>query len=238
MSRKQRCLKIEGRNIVGTIHTPGGFAAASGLRLDAVEVRFDSIDPAPGRLAALRQPIIATVRRFDEGGSRSLPASQRAAVYLANLRWAAALDIELRSVRPLASVLEAARSEAKMVILSFHNFAETPSSSRLRRVCEDAKRAGADIVKIATQASTAGEISRLLALLDQPVMPTAVMAMGPLGRASRLLFAQAGSVLNYGWLGRPQVAGQWGAREFLKLLERAVLSDSPRPCKIGRATVQ
>jgi 3-dehydroquinate dehydratase-1 len=45
------------------------------------------------------------------------------------------------------------------------------------------------------------------------------MGMGQLGCASRLLFAKAGSVLNYGWLGAPQVAGQWGAREFRRLLE-------------------
>ena len=42
------------------------------------------------------------------------------------------------------------------------------------------------------------------------------MGMGPLAPASRLLAAQLGSVLNYGYLGsEPTAPGQWSAR-FLK----------------------
>ena len=38
------------------------------------------------------------------------------------------------------------------------------------------------------------------------------MGMGPLGQVSRLALAAAGSVFNYGYLGRrPQVPGQWPA---------------------------
>ena len=37
------------------------------------------------------------------------------------------------------------------------------------------------------------------------------MGMGPLGKVSRLLFAQLGSVLNYGFLHEAQVSGQWEA---------------------------
>jgi 3-dehydroquinate dehydratase-1 len=38
--------------------------------------------------------------------------------------------------------------------------------------------------------------------------------MGPLGKVSRLVLAAAGSRLNYGYLDKPQVAGQWPAREL------------------------
>jgi 3-dehydroquinate dehydratase-1 len=79
---------------------------------------------------------------------------------------------------------------------------------------------GADIVKIAVKTETVAEVSRLLALLEDASGPLAVMGMGALGRASRLLFAKAGSVLNYGWLDKPQVPGQWSAKEFIDLLAR------------------
>jgi 3-dehydroquinate dehydratase-1 len=40
--------------------------------------------------------------------------------------------------------------------------------------------------------------------------------MGPLGRISRLVLAAAGSRLNYGYLDRPQVPGQWPAAELAR----------------------
>ena len=43
-------------------------------------------------------------------------------------------------------------------------------------------------------------------------MPLSVMGMGRFGKISRLLLAQAGSVLNYGYLDRPNASGQWEAR--------------------------
>ncbi len=46
--------------------------------------------------------------------------------------------------------------------------------------------------------------------------------MGPLGKVSRLLFAAAGSVLNYGYLDRPQVAGQWEATVLKQRLRELV----------------
>ena len=40
------------------------------------------------------------------------------------------------------------------------------------------------------------------------------MGMGPMGRVSRLVLAAAGSCLNYGYLDRAQVPGQWPAAEL------------------------
>jgi 3-dehydroquinate dehydratase-1 len=77
------------------------------------------------------------------------------------------------------------------------------------------------VVKIATVTESPGSVARLLTLLDGSPAPLAVMGMGTLGRASRLLFARAGSVLNYGWLAEPQVRGQWSAPDLRDLLKRA-----------------
>ena len=45
------------------------------------------------------------------------------------------------------------------------------------------------------------------------------MAMGKFGRASRLLFATAGSVFNYGFLRQASVPGQWPAASLLLALK-------------------
>jgi 3-dehydroquinate dehydratase-1 len=44
------------------------------------------------------------------------------------------------------------------------------------------------------------------------------MAMGRFGKVSRLLFAQAGSVLNYTYLGSANASGQWPALQFRQRL--------------------
>jgi len=221
MPEKKRGFQLSRANVIGTIHTPGGFAAARKSRLDGVEVRVDTLPKVPSlaRLESVPLPVLLTVRRPDEGGSRPWSDAERLAHYLALLPGAAALDLEMRSARKLARVIEG--RGRRPLVLSFHDFEGTPSLAKLRAVEARARDAGADVVKIATRTETAAEVARLLTLLDERRGPLAVMGMGKLGRASRLLFARAGSVLNYGWLDRPQVPGQWSAADFQDLLARA-----------------
>ena len=196
MSEKKRRIHLTRPNVVGVIHSSAGFQQAIRADLDAVEVRVDALPrpPGPAEFLSLPHPVILTVRRFDEGGARPLTDTARLALYLELLPTVSAVDLETKSLRTLA---------------------------RLRTIAARARDNGADIVKIATKTETAGDIARLLTLLEEFPSPLAVMGMGTLGRAARLLFARAGSVLNYGWLDKPQVPGQWGAVEFRELLARA-----------------
>ena len=223
MSEKKRRIHLDRPNVVGVIHTSSGFKQAIRADLDAVEVRVDTLPrpPLPAELARLPHPVILTVRRFDEGGARPLTDSARLALYLELLPAASAVDLETKSLRSLRAVAAAAHRARKPLILSHHDFHTTPTLARLRTIAARARDNGADIVKIATKTESAADIARLLNLLDESESPLAVMGMGTLGRAARLLFARAGSVLNYGWLDQPQVPGQWGAVEFRKLLARA-----------------
>ncbi|HYR59221.1 MAG TPA: type I 3-dehydroquinate dehydratase, partial [Chthoniobacteraceae bacterium] len=135
------------------------------------------------------------------------------------LPFAAAIDVELRSVRALANVIENARASGIAIIVSFHDFRATPAPARLREILRRAADAGADAVKIATRADTCGALQSLLGLLTQKsARPLSVMAMGRFGKVSRLLFAQAGSVLNYTFLGAANASGQWSALEFRQRL--------------------
>ena len=209
--------------MIGVIHTLGGFAEAAKTALDAVEVRVDALPHCPSlrEVAALPVPAILTVRRPDEGGAKPVTEEEQLAFYRGLVPAVAAVDIEVRATKRLLPVLETVRSEKKALIISFHDFESTPSLARLRALSARARSEGADIVKIAAKTETPMEVARLLVLLQEAPGPLAVMGMGALGRASRLLFAKAGSALNYGWLDRPQVPGQWSAKEFRELLARA-----------------
>jgi len=210
-------------NIVGTIHTPGGFAAArkSEKIIDLAEVRADHLGVGLCRaeMPQMKTPAILTVRREDEGGARPFAGGERLAAYEELLSHAAAIDIELRSAKELDTIIRRAKKAKVAVILSYHDFGATPSLKKLRETIRKAREAGADIPKIATLLKTPADAARLLEAFDG-TGPVALMGMGALGRASRLLLAQAGSILNYGWLHKPQVSGQWSAAELRRILDR------------------
>jgi 3-dehydroquinate dehydratase-1 len=223
MRQKQRRIPLGRANIIGVIHTLGGFRAAVKSGVHAVEIRADMLPhpPSPEQISRLPLPAILTVRRHDEGGALPLSDSERLALYRELLPAAAAIDIEGRSLRALNGLVTEAHKMGKTVIVSYHDFQATPSLPRLRTWASQAVKGGADVVKIATVTEKPADVARLLTLLDRARHPLAVMGMGTLGRASRLLFARAGSVLNYGWLAEPQVPGQWSAPDLRDLLARA-----------------
>lgn len=212
MKRQRKSqLRTDRVNVVGIVETPAALRRARALPLDAVELRLDAFESAPG-LGAFPLPLIATARSPREGGRNDLNARERASRYLAVLGRVDAIDVELASRAGMTAVLEAARAAGAKIILSFHDFAGTPSG--LRALQRRAAAAGADVFKIAVTPRSPRELAALLELLDDPPVPTSVMGMGPLGRASRVAAMACGSVLNYGWIERPNAAGQWSASEL------------------------
>ena len=205
--------------VVGAVHSPGALRRALRIRpgeVDLLEIRVDAfaLDLAPllRALPRLRVPLLITVRHPAEGGAHRLSFAQRRALFAQFLPFAALIDLELRSVEKLASTIADARARGVRVIVSDHHFKTTPPAAQLQHTIRRARAAGADICKIATLAETPAALARLLALFarSQP-LPLSVMGMGRFGKISRLLLAQAGSVLNYGYLAEPNASGQWEA---------------------------
>ena len=207
-------------SVVGIVDSPAALSAALKLRegaLDFLEWRADCL-PCDLRIPPSRFPWILTVRHSLEGGSGKLSATRRGEIFTSLLPAAGLVDIELRSFSPLVGVIDSARQRNIRVVASFHDFKMTPSSGRLRDLVTQAGDEGADIVKIATRSESPADVFRLLYLFQTFPLPLAVMGMGALGFGSRILLAQCGSVLNYGWLHRPNVSGQWPALELKAIL--------------------
>jgi 3-dehydroquinate dehydratase-1 len=150
---------------------------------------------------------------------RGLSIPQRRDLYARFLPFATCIDVELRSLEKLAGTVAEARRAGVKLIVSAHHFRSMPSAVRLQWTIRQAHAAGADICKLAALADSAAALEPLLKTLSrqQPV-PLSVMGMGRFGKISRLLLAQAGSVLNYGYLDRPNASGQWEARLLKKRL--------------------
>ncbi len=218
-ARKTNTLFKRKPNVAGTVHSAGALKCALRLApgaVDFLELRVDAFAPAPEELiraaARLRHPLIVTVRGGAEGGAGSLSAKRRRDLYSRFLPLAIAIDIELNACRSFGPIIDAAKSQGAAVILSSHNFRKTPLKRDLAKRLQRALDSGADVFKLASFASSIDDLARLLGLFSAPSpIPLSIMGMGPYGKASRLVLARAGSVLNYGYLDRPQVPGQWEA---------------------------
>lgn len=223
--KKNLCALPSAGSVVGTVPDQKAVSRAAELRygeVDYLETRLDLL-PAkflPEKLLKRRIPLIATCRDPEEGGNPRLGKKTRRDRLMGALGYCTLVDVEVARVRQMGDVIREARNAGRCLILSHHDFQKTPSLTSLSAVISRAVDAGADVVKIATWAKAPADIFRLVELLEKfPRVPLAVMGMGPYGQASRLLLAQAGSVLNYGWLTRPQVSGQWPATELARLLK-------------------
>jgi len=217
--QRKRPLRLDRVNVVGVMESPNAIRLARRLAsdgIDVLELRLDAFHdaPDPNLVAALPLPVIATVRSPKEGGKNGLSDRERISRFSAFTAFVQAVDVELASREKLLPVIEAAHAAGKRVILSFHDFEGTPSLKSLLAMQRKAAQSGADVFKVAVTPRSPAELGALLTLLDSPPIPTALMGMGRYGKVSRLMAAACGSVLNYGWIERPNVRGQWSVTEL------------------------
>lgn len=188
---------------------------------DLVELRLDTLGTDEEVRAFAEKikgsvPLLITARHPDEGGSNDLSARARTEALMSGLEHASAMDLELRSLPEMDEVWEAAKVRGVIRVCSWHDFEHCPCPAEFSDRISAMKAAGADVAKIAVRLHSPQELAVLGEALENKPLPLALMGMGPLAPASRLLAAQLGSVLNYGYLGGEATApGQWPAA-FLK----------------------
>jgi 3-dehydroquinate dehydratase-1 len=191
---------------------------------DCLEFRLDSLSSkhllpeAETAILKGHAPSIITVRHPAEGGDGELGTVERESLYRRYLPIAWAIDVEIRSLEELSEVVSEAKTSKPLIIASFHDFEKLPETDLLRQKIDEGIAAGADIVKLAARIHSQEDLVRLVSLLEtEKRVPLSVMGMGSLGKASRLLAAKSGSVLNYGYLTKANAPGQCPA-EILKQL--------------------
>lgn len=224
MSRPQALLDPSQPKVVGSFGNARSLAK-SGLpavreACDVVEIRLDLLE-AEGVLTNTRPwahlegiPLLFTARIAAEGGAGNLGAGERAGMLEKILPEASLIDVELVSAKELNGVLGRIKEADVPWIASWHDFQGLAESfGRIPAMAEEAVKAGAACFKAAVRLHTADDVARLAGLLKSVEgIPLSLMGMGPLAPVSRLLCAQYGSVLNYGFIGdAPTAPGQWSA---------------------------
>jgi 3-dehydroquinate dehydratase-1 len=170
---------------------------------DCVEFRMDLAERPLDALAAYdgELPLLATNRAAWEGGEAAdagrLDTLKRAAEHDA----VGAIDIELATVAggDGAGVVEHAREHDAAVVVSTHDFEETPPRAELGRLLERASEHG-DVAKLAVTAEDVDDALALLAVTraqSSAGRTVATMAMGAAGSHTRAVAPVYGSRIGY-----------------------------------------
>jgi len=200
---------------------------------DMVEIRLDLLHKEVYAKGAslwkhlLPFPILFTARCRSEGSPFDLSAQQRLDLLHLTLDDASLIDVEVASLPDYKDFISLLRSRDIPWIGSYHDFEKFPGITNLKERARLAKTSGANAFKCAAHIDEIDQLAQLAKFQkeDQGI-PVASMGMGFLGPVSRLLCSQAGSVLNYGYVGDLETApGQLS----VKLLQQCIRSLKPIP---------
>ena len=210
--------------------TPDAFRALRDSGMDIAEIRLDmsgaqtpeAAAELTGAFAGAGVPLIATARSALEGGRWTGDEKSRRDVLLAALEFADAADAELSAGDALPEVVSAARKGGKVAIVSRHNFSGMDSRDEMERALEDARKAGADIFKVACLAENEADSETILDFVrthcgDFPLMATA-MGESEIARNARLDLARSGSLIAFASADGESAPGQWTLAETVASL--------------------
>jgi 3-dehydroquinate dehydratase-1 len=211
--------------IVGVINSFDEVEMAEKAGADILEIRIDLIPKKEDVIGFFKDvtnatslPIIATNRLKSEGGSFLDSEDQRISMLVSVMEYANAVDIEL-SAAERDFVTDKARNSDIISIVSYHDLAETPTKEQMLEILKEARRIG-DIPKLAVMATSLSDVISLLEVTLQAQKPLCMIAMGSIGKHSRVIAPIYGSALTYGHVsGAAKAPGQLSVRELRNALD-------------------
>ena len=167
-------------------------------------------------------PVIATVRSVEHGGNFSgTPQAQLRLLIRAATSGSSYLDWEFRPGEPLPDKLSVMRER---VILSYHDFEQTPADRELESLFDQMASFNTGVVKVVTLAQRMEDNISMLNLIGRGRnrgIGVIAFCLGPLGRISRLACLLMGGAFTYAALERGVEAapGQLTLAKMRQLLE-------------------
>ncbi|WOL12286.1 bifunctional 3-dehydroquinate dehydratase/shikimate dehydrogenase, chloroplastic [Canna indica] len=192
-------------------------ATAKSRGADLVEVGLDHLSnflprrDLPLLLDNRPLPALVTYRPKWEGGEYEGDDSQRLeALCLAMKLGAEYVDVELKVAGEFVRLISGKKPENFKLIVSSHNYQNTPSCEELSNLVAIIKAVGADIVKIATTALDIVNVTRMFQAIVHCQVPIIGLVMHERGVISRLLSPKFGGYLTFATLdvGKESCPGQ------------------------------
>ncbi|MCI5195492.1 MAG: type I 3-dehydroquinate dehydratase [Candidatus Electrothrix sp. AW5] len=204
-------------------------------QVDVVEIRLDSMVKADicGCCSCIHKPLLFTNRPLWEGGSFDRTEEKRIDPLLEAIQQDVAyVDFELRADQRLRQqLLAAADMTSTQIVLSWHNFENTPPQAELDKVLAQMIESAAStdsvdkvIGKIVTTAHTWEDALRVLWLQEQAKAANfrlSCFCMGDPGRITRLATLYLGGYMTYVCLHDAQATapGQLSLKQLKKLTD-------------------
>ncbi|XP_057957467.1 bifunctional 3-dehydroquinate dehydratase/shikimate dehydrogenase, chloroplastic-like isoform X3 [Malania oleifera] len=202
---------------------------AKDVGADLVEVRLDCLEtfsPRQDLQTLIRDcplPTLFTYRPKWEGGQYDGDEDRRLdALRLAMELGADYIDVELQVAHEFNNSIHGKKPENFKVIVSSHNYQNTPSVEDLGNLVARIQEAGADIVKIATTASDISDVTRIFQITvhsQVSSVPIIGLVMDERGLMSRILCPKFGGYLTFGTLesGIVSAPGQPTIKDLMNL---------------------
>ncbi len=197
--------------------------------IDLFEIRLDLMEQpnVAECINFIQKPLLFTNRPQWEGGEYTGSETKRLSLlYDAIEQGAEYIDIELKTDPALRQeLLQISKQTETKVIVSNHNFNETPSTAILNDTLSLMIDSGADIGKIITTAHSPTDAARVLALLDtanDKNFQLTAFSMGEYGRISRFATLFLGGYMSYVSSDENQATapGQFSARQLKDLIQQ------------------
>ncbi|KAJ3681077.1 hypothetical protein LUZ60_015566 [Juncus effusus] len=198
----------------------GDMTAAAEVGADVVELRLDYLSSFKPRsdlerlLANRPLPTLVTYRPKWEGGEYNGDDDSRLKALLIAMELGAEfIDIELKVAEKFVKLISGKKPEKFKLIISAHNYENTPSVEDLGNLVANIQALGADVVKIATTAVDISDVSRMFQLIvrcQEKQVPIIGLVMKERGVISRLICPKFGGFLTFGSFtnGRESASGQ------------------------------
>ena len=195
-------------------------------RSEYAEVRFDflRIEDIPEAIDIIKEDmdrIVCTLRPETEGGKFSESEKERASILKLIAEYNPfLLDVEFDTIRRDLSLKRYLRASGTRLLISWHDFEETPSSIKLVRKMGQMGRFSSNVKLVCTARSIA-DSNRMLELYSKKRECNLIsFAMGDFGRFSRILCLYLGSPYTYVSLGRAVAPGQFSVDDMKKITDR------------------
>jgi len=192
---------------------------------DYAEIRFDFLNPnlVPDALQQIKKDLrkcVCTLRPVSEGGKFSGSEKNRISIMKLIAEYNPfLLDIELNSLSKNKNLQRYLKSTGTDILLSWHNFKQTPDTSVLKKKLAQMKKFSNNI-KIVTMAKSVNDATRVLSLYKNNNTKLIAFSMGNYGRISRILCLFLGSPYTYASLGKPIAPGQFSVDEVKSIFAR------------------
>ncbi|MDD2550038.1 MAG: type I 3-dehydroquinate dehydratase [Bacteroidales bacterium] len=122
------------------------------------------------------------------------------------------IDIEMPEL-PRKKLITKAHTKGCKVIISYHNFTETPSLKELNAIIDKLFESGADLAKLACMANSPNDCARVMGLYENHSNLVA-FCMGDLGKLTRLAAPILGAPFTYASAqGKATAPGQMAINE-------------------------